>query len=138
MDEDILRAHRPAGAVFWASGSGVAVCKHTRARRGSALGTSAHSPCGEKKAESQYRTGNPSLTSVQDSVGRLAFWANCLQVVINNMYLVRSQGQGGAAEDATAAPLKWPWQPPLVYERAALATHPRLPYSVLYFYGHGT
>lgn len=102
MGEDRLRAHGPSGAIFWANGSGVTLCKHARARCGSTLCVSAHSPCGEKKAESQYRAGNPSMTSLPESVG--CFWPSCFQVVISNMYLVRSQRQGRAAEGMAAAP----------------------------------
>lgn len=62
------------------------------------------SPCGEKKAESQYRAGNPSGLLLPESVERLNFWPSCFQVVISNMYLVRSQGRGRAAEGMAAAP----------------------------------
>lgn len=58
-----------------------------------------------------------SLTSVR----------TCLQAVTNNMYLVKSQGQGRAVEGIGAAPCQVVQAASPVHQAAAFTTHFSLP-----------
>lgn len=59
------------------------------------------SPCGKKKAGSQYLAGNPSKKPLFSSIGCLVWRVECFQAEMNRMYL---EAGGQAGGDGTGRP----------------------------------